>query len=323
MSREGAFLVNNLLFVLFTFTILIGTVFPLVVEAVRGVQMSVGRPYFDRMAIPIGATLLLLLGIGPALPWGRATGEQLRRALVPPLAGAALVLALGLALGVRHVWTLLTLAFAGYAGQVTLAELWRPVSQRRRTAGVATGAALLDLFRRSRRRTAGYIVHAGVVLIIASIAVSSSEGVSTEVSLRAGESARLEAYTITFDSAETLQEPHRESMVAHFTIASGGREIARLSPSMNQYFSQRQPVGTPDVLTRFSEDVYLSIGSIDVSRQLVGLRVLVNPMVGWIWIATGIMAFGGLLAVWPARPRELAQPAPAREIAGAAVEGGR
>jgi cytochrome c-type biogenesis protein CcmF len=322
MSREGAFLVNNLLFVLFTFTVLIGTVFPLLVEAARGVQMSVGRPYFDRMAIPIGATLLLLMGIGPALPWGRASREQLRQALLPPLGGAAAVLALGLGFGVRSPWTLLTLTFAGYAGQVTLAELWRPVSQRRRAAGVATGAALLDLLRRSRRRSAGYIVHAGVVLMIASIAVSSSEGVSAEVSLRAGESAELEQYTITFEGAETLQEPHRESMVARFTVASGGREIARLSPAMNQYFSQRQPIGTPDVLTRFSEDVYLSIGSIDVTRQVVGLRVMINPMVGWIWIATGIMALGGLLAVWPARPRELIRTAPARELGGAAVEGG-
>jgi len=158
LSREAAFLVNNLLFVLFTFTVLIGTVFPLVVEATRGVQMSVGRPYFDRMAVPIGVTLLLLLGVGPALPWGRATGEQTRRALLPPLIGGFACLALGLVFGVRNAWTLVTLAFAGYAGQVTLAELWRPVAQRRLTAGVPLGGAVLDLLRRSRRRTAGYVV---------------------------------------------------------------------------------------------------------------------------------------------------------------------
>jgi cytochrome c-type biogenesis protein CcmF len=188
---------------------------------------------------------------------------------------------------------------------------------------VPLGGALLDLLRRSRRRTAGYVVHAGVVLMIAAIAVSSSEGVSSEVSLRAGESTTLEEYTITFEGARRVEEPHRESMIADMVVASGGREIARLAPSMNQYFTQRQPIGTPDVLTRFSEDVYLSIGSIDVSRQVLGLRVLVNPMVGWIWIATGIMALGGLLAVWPARPRELAQPAAAGALEGVVPEGGR
>jgi cytochrome c-type biogenesis protein CcmF len=188
---------------------------------------------------------------------------------------------------------------------------------------VPLGEALVDLLRRSRRRTAGYIVHAGVVLMMAAIAVSSSEGVSTEATLQAGESVILEEYTVTFDGARVEQEAHRESMVATVIVATGGRELARLEPSMNQYFTQRQPIGTPQVLTRFSEDVYVSIGSIDVARQVLGLKVMVNPMVGWIWIATGIMALGGLLAVWPSRPRELLQRTPARELGGAAVEGGR
>jgi cytochrome c-type biogenesis protein CcmF len=106
-SRDGMFLLNNLLLVLFTFTVLIGTVFPLVVEAVRDVQMSVGRPYFDRMAVPLGVALLFLMGVGPALPWGTATADQLRRALLPPLAGAGVGALVGLAVGARNPWTLL------------------------------------------------------------------------------------------------------------------------------------------------------------------------------------------------------------------------
>src|SRR5437870_4422262 len=112
-SRDGMFLANNLLFVLFTFTVLVGTVFPLVVEAAKGVQMSVGRPYFDRMAVPIGVALLLLMGVGPALPWGRATAEQLKRALLPPLLGAVVAAGAGALLGVRAPWTLVALAFGG------------------------------------------------------------------------------------------------------------------------------------------------------------------------------------------------------------------
>src|SRR5438270_1324702 len=94
-SRDAVFLVQNLLFVLFTFTVLLGTVFPLVVEAARGVQMSVGRPYFDRMSVPIGVCLLFVMGVGPALPWGRATGQQLRSALLPPLVTAAALAVVG------------------------------------------------------------------------------------------------------------------------------------------------------------------------------------------------------------------------------------
>ena len=118
VSREGMFLLNNLLFVLLTFTVLIGTVFPLIVEAINDKQMSVGRPYFDRMVVPVGAALLFLLGVGPALPWGRATREQVRKALLPPIAGAALVFIAGYALGVRSAWAILALALGGYAAEV-------------------------------------------------------------------------------------------------------------------------------------------------------------------------------------------------------------
>src|SRR6185503_10141026 len=133
VSRDMAFLLNNLFFVLFTFTVLIGTVFPLIVEAVRGVQMSVGRPYFDRMAVPVGVALLFLMGVGPALPWGRATGAQMRRALLPPAVGAAVATVIGLLAGVRGGWTLLALAFGGYTAQVTLREMWLPMVQRMRS----------------------------------------------------------------------------------------------------------------------------------------------------------------------------------------------
>src|SRR6266550_1393755 len=130
VSREGMFLVNNLLFVLFTFTVLIGTVFPLVVEAIRGKQMSVGRPYFDSMVVPVGTALVFLLGIGPALPWGRASREQVKRSLLPPAIGGVVIALIGLALGARNPWTVATLAFGGYAAWVTIAEMFLPVGQR-------------------------------------------------------------------------------------------------------------------------------------------------------------------------------------------------
>src|SRR5712671_1665896 len=130
VSREGMFLVNNLFFVVFTFTVLVGTVFPLVVEAVRGKQMSVGRPYFDAMVVPVGTALLFLLGVGPALPWGKASRKEMQRALLPPFITGVVVLAIGYALGVRNGWTLLTLLFGGYAAHVTLAQMWLPLRQR-------------------------------------------------------------------------------------------------------------------------------------------------------------------------------------------------
>src|SRR5579884_3859328 len=125
VSREGMFLVNNLIFVLLTFTVLIGTVFPLAVEALRGKQMSVGRPYFDAMVVPVGAALVFLIGVGPALPWGRPSKQQALRALLQPFASGLVVAAIGFLAGARNPWTLVTLLFGGYAAWVTIVEMSR------------------------------------------------------------------------------------------------------------------------------------------------------------------------------------------------------
>jgi cytochrome c-type biogenesis protein CcmF len=303
-SRDGMFLLNNLLFVLFTFTVLIGTVFPLVVEAVRDVQMSVGRPYFDRMAVPLGAALLFLMGVGPALPWGTATGDQLRKALLPPLGGAAVAALLGLGLGVRNPWAVLTLAFAGFTAQVTLRELWLPVRQRRARGDTLLAALGAGAFGQGRRRFGGHVVHAGVVLVVTAIAVSSSMGTSQEVVLRAGESTTVGRYALTFLGTDELREPHRTSLAARVEVTRDGEDIGVLSPRMNHYDSQREPIGSPAVRSFFFEDLYLSVLNLDTAGGRVGLHVYINPLVGWIWLATGIMALGGLLAVFPPPRRQ-------------------
>ena len=300
-SRDVMFLVQNLLFVLFTFTVLLGTVFPLVVEAARGVQMSVGRPYFDRMSVPIGVALLFVMGVGPALPWGRATPQQVRSALLPPLLGASVVAIAGFALGVRNPWTLLSLLFGGFTAQVTLSEMFLPVRQRMR----AHGEGLLEAFQqaqsRGRRRFGAYIAHAGAVLIIVSIAVSSTMGSSKEVQLVQGETTTLGAYQLTFVSVDEVSEPHRQSVRARVDISKNGRSLGALYPRMTQYERQREPIGSPAVRTSLTEDLYLSIHNIDAGAGTVGLLVLVNPMVCWIWIATAIIALGGLFALVPSR----------------------
>jgi cytochrome c-type biogenesis protein CcmF len=303
VSRDIAFLVQNLLFVLLTFTILLGTVFPLVVEAIRGAQMSVGRPYFDRMSVPIGVALLFVMGVGPALPWGRATGRQVANALLRPLIGAAIVAALGVALGVRNAWTLLALFFAGFTAQVTISEIVLPVRHRIRAHGEGVLEAFGQAQRRGRRRLGAYIVHSGAILVIVAIAVSSTMGSSKEVQLREGQTTNLGAYALTFVAAERIEEPHRESLRARVDVSKNGRSLGTLYPRMSQYENQREPIGTPAVRTSLVEDLYLSIHNIDPGSGTVGLLVLVNPMVGWIWIATAIMALGGLVALVPSLRR--------------------
>jgi cytochrome c-type biogenesis protein CcmF len=321
VSRDGALLVQNLVFVLFTFTVLLGTVFPLVVEAVRGVQMSVGRPYFDKMSLPIGVALLFLMGVGPALPWGRATKEQVRRALAPPLAGALALSLLGFVLGVRNSWTLVALFFGGFTGYVTFSELLLPVRQRMKAHGESLAGAFLQAQRRGRRRSGAYIAHAGALVVMLAVAVSSTMGTSKEVQLREGESTAIGAYTLTFAGGERLDEPHRQSMLARLDVKRNGRSLGSLYPRMNQYESQREPIGTPAVRTSLTEDLYVSLHNIDTESKTVGLLLLVNPMVGWIWIATAVTALGGVIALLPSARRRAVVAEAADASTAASLEG--
>jgi cytochrome c-type biogenesis protein CcmF len=277
VSREGTFLVNNLVLVLLTFTVLVGTVFPLIVEAINGKQMSVGRPYFDSMSVPLGVALLFLLGIGPALPWGRSTGENIRRALLPPLAGAVVVTVIGVLFGARNPWTILSLFGGGYALQVTVVQLAK--------------------LRRTRRSVGAYIIHLGVVIAIVAIAISSTMKVQNEVVLRQGETAAIGDYKVQFLGTELRTEPHRSSTVARVAVTKDGRAVTTLEPRMNQYEMMREPIGTPDVHSTIGGDLYISIASIESGSA--GLLLIVTPMVSWVWLSVLLMALGGIIALAP------------------------
>ncbi len=301
MSREGMFLVNNLLFVLLTFTVLIGTVFPLIVEAVKGKQMSVGRPYFDSMVVPIGVILLFVLGVGPALPWGRATREQLKKALLPPIATATVFAILGYILGIRSPWTVVTMFFGGYTAHVTLKEMFVPMMQRLRRGESAATAFVDGQLRRGRRRFGSYIVHASMVVVIIAIAVSSSMRQETELHFTKGQTQKVSGFELTFVGAEERQEPHRLSTMARFNVMRDGKQVATLIPRMNQYRMMREPIGTPDVHTTAGGDFYIALSNIDPIAQTTSVTVFVAPMIVWIWIAVIFMGIGGLISLIPSR----------------------
>jgi len=209
------------------------------------------------------------------------------------------VLAAALAYGIRTPWTLITLFFAGYTAWVTLFEALRPVRARMkfRTDGFLRAFAQ-DLFGPGRRRMAAYVTHAGAVAAFIAIAVSSTSGRSLEQSLKQGESMTLGRYNLTFEGIERAEEPNRTSMIARIGVKKDGKDLGPLRPMMNQYMTNREAIGTPAVRTGLVEDLYLSAMNIDEETGTVGLLVLINPLVSWLWIATVIMAIGGLMALF-------------------------
>ena len=183
-----------------------------------------------------------------------------------------------------------------------------PLVQRIRR-GDSFGSALVHgQLRRGRRRFGSYVVHAGAVVVIIAIAVSSTMRTSHEARLSRGETATIGSYAATFTGAETVSEPHRESTIAHFRITKNGKLVTTLSPRMNQYQMMREPIGTPDVYSTLTGDLYLSIMNVDVGSQSVGVLMITTPMVAWIWISVILMGLGGLVALIPSRRVVVVQP---------------
>jgi len=301
LSRESAFLFNNLLFVTFCFTVFLGTVFPLLAEAVRGVKVSVGAPYFNYVAGPIALGLLFLMGAGPVIPWRGGSWASLRRNVVYPGTLGLAAAGAGFILGIRGPWVLATYALAVFVSAVAVQEYYRGIRARRRSAGEGPLQALGQLFVRNRRRYGGFIVHFGVALLAIGIASSSAFQVEREAMLRKGEALEAGRYRIRFDTLRGSEGPTHVKVEGIFTIFNDRHEAGRMRPALRFYPTQQEPIAEVDYWIGFKEDLYLILGSFDRDGGWAVIKVQVNPMVSWIWIGGAIMVLGTLLAMLPAR----------------------
>ncbi len=313
-SREVGFLLNNLLFAALTFTVLIGTTYPLLNEWWTGEQISVGQPYFDRMGAPIGVAIVFLMGVGPALPWGRNAGGSALRRLVMPLGLAVLAVGAGAALGMRQAWPLVTYAVSGFAFGVTVQELVAPVAARAKATGDGLAAALGTVLVNARRRYGGYIVHVGVILIAVAHATAVSATDKASVTFRQGETKEVHGYALTYVGSEWQEAPHRSSLVARVSVERQGSALGTVEPRLNRYKSMGSPIGTPKVLTSLREDLYLSLINVDEEAGMASFEVLREPLVWWLWFGGGLMLLGTVVAAWPSRRQAQAAP-PARAVA--------
>lgn len=299
LSREAAFLMNNLLFAAFAFVVLLGTVFPLIVEAVNGDRMSVGRPYFDRMTAPIGLALLFLMAVAPVLPWRKAsTGVLRERLLLPAWCGGA-TLVVFVAFGVRSLAALVAFGLGAFAVGAALRQLALAARAARRG-----GASWLRGV--SGRANGGMVVHVGVVVIAVGFSAAMSFSQRSEFRLEPGESARFAGHTIAYLGARTVKYPNRTAIEA--SVRVDGKKTFR--PAVSQYPFATQAIGTPSVRAGFLEDVYLTLVAPPQRRggaAVVG--VVITPLVNWLWAGGAIMGLGTALALMPGRRRRPTSPA--------------
>jgi cytochrome c-type biogenesis protein CcmF len=322
LSRETVFLLNNLLLTAFTFTVLLGTLFPLVAEAIRGVKVSVGEPFFNRMTLPLAMALIFLIGVGPALPWRRTPEGYLGRRLIAPSVALVLGVVAGVVAGTRSAFALMTFGFAAFAIMSNLMEFWVAMSARHAAHGEAYPLALVRAVASNRRRYGGYVAHLGVLMLATGVAASSTFRIDREVTLNSGDSTEVGGYSVGFDRVWAKDEPQRFVVGATMRIGRGGKALGTLDPRMNFYRTQEQPVSSPAVRSRPDRDLYLTLMSFARDGSSVTLRVLVEPLVAWIWVGGLTVGLGAVIAGWRRDRSRLGRAAPGAGAPALASVGG-
>lgn len=308
VSREAVFLGNNVLLVALAFTVLLGTVFPLLVEAFTGDRVSVGAPYFNRLTVPLALLVVLLMGVGPLVPWGQADQRALRRRLVgPALVGLGTVSVLVLA-GSGGVAALLTFGLAAFVVATVVAHLQAAIMQTQRATGVGLVPAAVLAVSRRRRLYGGLTVHLGVVLAAVAIAASSTYATSGAAALAEGESLTVGRYEATLEGVEEVASARRSSAIARVALERDGELLRVAEPMLSNYPGMNQAIGTPSVRTGLTEDLYVTLTAVEPGSETATIRLAVNPGMLWLWIAAGVMAAGAVLAGWPSTRRRRGSP---------------
>jgi cytochrome c-type biogenesis protein CcmF len=298
LSREASFLLNNLIFLGIAFAIFWGTIYPLVAEAVADQKVSVGPPYFKQVAGPLLGALLLLMGIGPLMPWRRASRDNLLNNFMIPVAGAVVGLAALVASGIRDPFAMLGFGLCLFVLGTILQEFARGTLARHRATGENYASALASLIRRNNRRYGGYIVHLAILLIGAGVVGSQVYQRQTQAALAPGQSVTLAGYTITAQGIQTTQQPGVKVVGAVLSV--NGQSLR----SEKQYFDNfpQQPSTKLGLRSTPFEDLYvvLSDWNGDGPTAQVSLAVFVNPLVSWIWAGGVLLLLGTLITLWRA-----------------------
>jgi len=308
VSREASFLFNNLLFVGIAFSVLWGTLFPILSELVQGTKVTVGPPFFNQVNIPLGLALLGLTGIGPLIAWRRASLPNLQRQFAVPVTVGVFTVLVLLVAGMRDGYALVAIGLGGFVAATIAQEFARGTSARHRQYGEPYLLALGRLIARNRRRYGGYVVHTGMVMLFIAFSWMAFK-TETEATLRPGESVSLRSpygstYTFTHLGISQYDALNRLVTAAAVEVRRDGKRIGMLNPEKRQHVDSFgrptfQPSTEPSIMSLLREDLYGVLGGVVNGTEEAVFRFTINPLVWWVWYGGMIVALGGLVVMWP------------------------
>ena len=309
-SRESGFLFNNVVFIVMCFSVLWGTLFPVISEAVRGTKITVGAPFFNQINIPIGLVLLCLTGIGPLLVWRKTSKQSFIRNFTTPVI-AGLVMALVLYITNIRGYVLISFSLSVFVLTTISLEFARGIRSRITVHKENPLTAFWRLLRKNRSRYGGYIVHVGIVFMFIGFTGHAFD-TEKEFGLKKDETNHLSGYTFVLQNIREEERPNHYAWIADLHVSdASGKEIVMLHPEKRIYFhrnpdpERRQPHSELDIYSTMKQDIYSIFNSVDLENGVAYLKIMINPLVNWVWFGGFIFVLGTLVALWPPKKEKL------------------
>jgi len=309
LSRESAVLLSNFVFVVMAFSVFWGTTFPVLSELTRGVKITVGPGFYNRVNVPLALILMTLIGVCPLMAWRRPAVQRFLKHLVPPFSLAAVGALGAYASGIRNLATVLVMTFSALILGSVLVELYLGASAHGKTAGDPFPLAVMTVILKNRRRYGGYIVHLGVALIFIGL---SGSPLSREVTgtIIPDESLSVGNYTLRYMNMKWIPTKDRLAVTTKLKAFRDGQAMGYLVPERRFYEKREdQPTSEVSILSSWKEDLYVALTGYNRDGR-ANFRVIINPLVPWLWIGGYVVGLGVLLALWPRRRRFFSETIP-------------
>ena len=302
-SREGGFLLNNVIFVVLCFAVFWGTIFPVVSEAVRGTKITVGAPFFNQINTPIGLILLGLTGVGPLLAWRKTSNEKIKNNFfLPTLVGGILFIIL-MALG-YDAYVVISFSLCLFVIIAIYMEFYKGAKSRIVRFNESFFVALYRIISKNRSRYGGYIVHVGIVLMFVGFTGNAFD-IEKEFGLKKGSSEFVGDYEFLLTDITEEERPNHYAWISHIRLLdSQGNIVEDLYPEKRVYFhenpdiNKRQPHSEIDIHSTMNLDIYSIFSAIDANGTAF-LKIMINPLVKWVWIGGYVLVLGTMIALWP------------------------
>jgi cytochrome c-type biogenesis protein CcmF len=299
VSRESSFLFNNLLLVGSAFSILWGTMFPVVTELFTGTQITVGPPFFNKVNVPIALALILLTGIGPLIAWRRATPRYLVKSFFSPGLFTLAIASMLFAAGIHQPLPLAAFAFCSFVIATIVLEFYRGTMARHRNVGTGYVASFFGLINKNKSRYGGYLVHFGMMILFIGVAASSAFQTEITASVRQGESFELGRYRLQFMNTISERVPNMERLATRVKVWVGDRHLDTLYPERRFYQQPEQATTEVDRYTPMRGDLYLVFIDYDPERGIGVFKAFHNPLIRFVWLGWMVVILGTGVAMLP------------------------